>query len=180
MRSVLWLVFWPVFVSFTFAYLFYILREEPEELPWMVPSGRHFRVRQNQPERAPGWFGGKSYWLLLFFMFFVILRFLGGSDKSNECTRRVRRGRSSGSPGRKKRRASRDKDSMCGALTQVEKEPVNLVSRVRNLKFTAATGEKRRRPNIEVSADAQNKVPVCGVQNTGGSDGVDSHIEEEE
>lgn len=180
MRSVIWFIFWPTFVSFIFAYVFYALRDEAEELPGMVPSGRHFRIRQNQPEHAPGWFGSKSHWLLLFFMLLVILQFPGGSDKSNVCTPCVHRGCSFGSPGRKKIKASPHKDSMCGGLTQVEKELVNLVSTVQNLKFNSATGEKRQRPNMEVSADAQNNVTVYEVWNTGDSDGVNLHIEEEE
>ncbi|XP_027391012.1 protein FAM209A-like [Bos indicus x Bos taurus] len=116
--------------------------DEAEELPWMMPSGKHFRVRQNQPEHVSGWFGSKSHWLLIFLMFLVILKFPGGDDKSIAGTPPGRQGCSSGSPGRKKIRASPYKDSMCGALTQVETTLVNLVSRVRSLKLTAATGDQ--------------------------------------
>lgn len=182
MPSVIWFFFWPMFVLFIFACVFYALRDEAEEIPGMVPSGRHFRVRvqQNQPAHAPGWFVSKSHCLVLFLLFLVILQFPRGSEESNVCTPRVHRGRSFGSPGRKKIKVSPHKDSMCGALTQVEKELVNIVFRVRNVKFTAATGEKRQRPNIEVSADPQNTITVYEVWNTGDSDGVDLHIKEEE
>lgn len=142
MRSVIWLFFWPTFISFVFAYVFYVLRDEAEELPRMVPSGRHFRVRQNQPEYAPGWFGSKWHWLLIFLMFLVILKFPGGDDESNAGTPPGRQGCSSGSPGRKKIRASPYKDSMCGALTQSETSLMNLMSRVKNMKLTAATGDQ--------------------------------------
>ena len=180
MPSVIWFFFWPMFVLFIFACVFYALRDEAEEIPGMVPRERHFRIRQNQPEHAPGWFVSKSHCLLLFLLLLVILQFPGGSDESNVCTPRVHQGCSFGSPGRKKIKVSPHKDSMCGALTQVEKELVSVVFRVRNLKFTAATGEKRQCPNIEVSADPQNNVTVYEVWNTGDPDGVDLHIEEEE
>lgn len=179
MRSVIWLFFWPTLISFVFAYVFYVLRDEAEELPWMVPSGRHFRVRQNQPEHVPGWFGSKSHWLLIFLMFLVILKFPGGDDKSIAGTPPGRQGCSSGSPGRKKIRASPYKDSMCGALTQVETTLVNLVSRVRSLKLTAATGDQRQCPNIQVLADRWNNITIYEVWDTRAPDEVDFCIKEE-
>ncbi|XDB66378.1 hypothetical protein ABFV05_019994 [Capra hircus] len=151
-----------------------------EEPPWMVPSGRHFRIRQNQPEHAPGWFGSNSHWLLTFLMFLVILKFPRGDDESNVCTPPGRQGCSSGPPGRKKIKASPYKDSMCGALTQVKTKLVNLVSRMRNLKLIAAAGDRRQCPNIEVLGDAQNNITVYELRVTGDADGVDFHIKEEE
>uniref|UniRef100_A0AAA9SUV9 Uncharacterized protein n=1 Tax=Bos taurus TaxID=9913 RepID=A0AAA9SUV9_BOVIN len=155
-------------------------RDEAEELPWIVPSGRHFRVRQNQPEHVPGWFGSKSHWLLIFLMFLVILKFPGGDDKSIAGTPPGRQGCSSGSPGRKKIRASPYKDSMCGALTQVETTLVNLVSRVRSLKLTAATGDQRQCPNIQVLADGWNNITIYEIWDTRAPDEVDFRIKEEE
>ncbi|XP_068818639.1 protein FAM209-like [Capricornis sumatraensis] len=148
MRSVIWVFFWSTFVSFVFSYMFYVLRDEAEEPPWMVPSGRHFRIRQNQAEHAPGWFRRNLHWLLIFLVFLVILKFPGGDDESNVCTPPGRQGCSSGPPGRKKIKASPDKDSRCGALTQVKTKLVNLVSRMRNLKLIAATGDRRQYSNI--------------------------------
>uniref|UniRef100_A0ABI0P4S6 Protein FAM209A n=2 Tax=Bos TaxID=9903 RepID=A0ABI0P4S6_BOVIN len=179
MRSVIWLFFWPTFISFVFAYVFYVLRDEAEELPRMVPSGRHFRVRQNQPEYAPGWFGSKWHWLLIFLMFLVILKFPGGDDKSNAGTPPGRQGCSSGSPGRKKIRPSPYKESMCGALTQSETSLMNLMSRVKNMKLTVATGDQCQCPNIEVPGDARNNVTILEVWDTGDPDEVDFHIKEE-
>ena len=180
MRSVIWLFFGSTFISFVFAYMFYVLRDDAEEPPWMVPSGRHFRIRQNQPEHAPGWFGSNSHWLLTFLMFLVILKFPGGDDESNVCTPPGRQGCSSGPPGRKKIKASPYKDSMCGVLTQVKTKLVNLVSRMRNLKLIAATGDRCQCPSIEVLGDAQNNITVYELQDTGNPDGVDFHIKEEE
>ena len=180
MCSVIWLFFWPTFISFVFAYVFYVLRDEAEELPRMVPSGRHFCVRQNQPEYAPGWFGSKWHWLLIFLMFLVILKFPGGDDESNAGTPPGRQGCSSGSPGRKKIRDSPYKDSMCGALTQSETSLMNLMSRVKNMKLTAATGDQCQCPNIEVPGDARNNVTILEVWDTGDPDEVDFHIKEEE
>ena len=179
MRSVIRLLFWSTFISFVFAYMFYVLRDEAEEPPWMVPSGRHFRIRQNQPEHAPGWFGSNSHWLLTFLMFLVILKFPGGDDESNVCTP-GRQGCSSGPPGRKKIKASPYKDSMCGAFRQVEMKLVKCVSRLQNLKLTAATGDSRQCPNIDIPADTQNNITIHEVWDTGDPDGVDFHIKEEE
>ena len=180
MRSVIGLFFWPTVISFICAYVFYVLRDEAEELPGMVPSGRHFRVRQNQPEHAPGWFGSKSHWLLIFLMFLVILKFPGGNDKSNAGTPPGRQGCSSGSPGRKKIRASPYKDSMCGTLTQVERSLMNLASRVRSLKCTAATGGQRQCANIQVLADGWNNIKIYEVWDTRDPVEVDFRIKEEE
>ncbi|XP_042098291.1 protein FAM209-like [Ovis aries] len=146
----------------------------------MVPSGRHFRIRQNQPEHSPSWFGSKSFWLLIFLILLVILKFPRGGDKSNAGTPPDHQGHSSGSPGRKKIQASPYKDSMCGAFRQVEMKLVNFVSRLRNLKLTAATGDRRQCPNIDIPADTQNNITIHEVWDTGDPDGVDFHFEEEE
>ena len=88
--------------------------------------------------------------------------------------------KSSGSPGRKKIRASPYKESMCGALTQVETTLVNLVSRVRSLKLTAATGDQRQCPNIQVLADGWNNITIYEIWDTRAPDEVDFRIKEEE
>ncbi|XDA90869.1 hypothetical protein R6Z07F_020477 [Ovis aries] len=106
--------------------------------------------------------------------------FPAGDDESNVCTPPGRQGCSSGPPGRKKIKASPYKDCMCGALTQVKTKLVNLVSRMRNLKLIAATGDRRQCPNIEVLGDAQSNITVYELWDTGDPDGVDFHIKEEE
>ncbi|XDB66380.1 hypothetical protein ABFV05_019996 [Capra hircus] len=103
-----------------------------------------------------------------------------GDDESNVCSPPGRQGCSSGPPGRKKIKASPYKDSMCSALTQVKTKLVNLVSRMRNLKLVAATGDRCQCPSIEVLGDAQNNITVYELQDTGNPDGVDFHIKEEE
>ncbi|XP_040091798.1 protein FAM209A-like [Oryx dammah] len=179
MWCVIWFLFWSTFVAFVFVCVFYVLRDEAEELPAMVPSGRHFQIRQNQPEHAPGWFGSKLFWLLIFLMLLVILKFPRGGDKSNGRTPPGRQGCSSGPPGRKKIQASPSEDSRCSALSQVEKL-VKFVSSLRNRKLTAATGDRRQCPNIDIPADTQNNITVYEVWDIGDPNGVDFHFEEEE
>ena len=176
----LWFYFWPTFVAFVFVYVFYVLRNETEEFPVMVPNGRHFQIWQNQAEHAPGWFGSKSFWLLIFLMLLVILKFPRGGDKSNVGTPPDHQGCSSDPPGRKKIQASPYKDSMCGAFRQVEMKLVKCVSRLQNLKLTAATGDSRQCPNIDIPSDTQNNITIHEVWDTGDPDGVDFHFEEEE
>ncbi|XP_055249917.1 protein FAM209-like [Moschus berezovskii] len=175
MPSVIWLLFWPLFVSFVFACVFYVLRDEAEVPRGLVPNGRHFQIRQNRPEHAPRWFGRKSLWLLIVFMLLVYLKFPGGGDESNVCTPRGHQGCSSGSAGRKMIKASPCKDSKCGALTQFKTELANLVSRMGNLKLTAAPGDKRQR-----LADTKNNITIYEEWDIGYLDAVDISIEEEE
>ncbi|KAB0372479.1 hypothetical protein FD755_016271, partial [Muntiacus reevesi] len=136
-RSVIWFFFWPTCVSFLSAYVFYVLRDEAIELPGKVPCGRHFRIWQNQPEHAPGW--------------------LGSNKVRTPC---ACRGCLLGSTGKKKKKASSNKNCVFSTLTQLERDLVNFVSRVWNLKLTAATCCNCRRPNLEVPADAHNNYNI--------------------
>ena len=52
---------------------------------------------------------------------------------------------------------------MLGTLTQLEKDLVNFVSRVQNLKLVAATTVNHKRPYIEVPADTHNNITIYEV-----------------
>ncbi|XDB66388.1 hypothetical protein ABFV05_020004 [Capra hircus] len=134
MQSVIWFFLWPMCVSFFCTYVFYVLRDEVVDRPG-----------KNQPEHAQGWLGSKSHWVFLLLVVLVILKFPGDSDKG------------------KKKKASPDKDYMFGTLTQLERDLVNFVSKVHNLKLTAATTGNRKCPYIEVPADRHNNITIYEV-----------------
>ncbi|KAB0340974.1 hypothetical protein FD755_024556 [Muntiacus reevesi] len=163
MRSIIWFFFLPTCVSFLCACVFYALRDEA-----------------NQPEHAQGWLGGKSYWLFLLLLLFMILKFPGDNDKSKVHTLRVHWGYSFGSPGKKKKKASPGKDYMFGTLTWLERDLVNFVSRVQNLKLTVVTCGNHKYPNLEVLADAHNNITIYEVWGKEDPDQVDSCVEAEE
>ncbi|KAB0345313.1 hypothetical protein FD754_022239 [Muntiacus muntjak] len=121
------------------------------------------RDEANQPEHAQGWLGGKSYWLFLLLLLFMILKFPGDNDKS-----------------KKKKKASPGKDYMFGTLTWLERDLVNFVSRVRNLKLTMVTCGNHKCPNLEVLADAHNNITIYEVWGKEDPDQVDSCVEAEE
>ena len=57
---------------------------------------------------------------------------------------------------------------------------MNLASRVRSLKRTAATGGQRQCANIQVLADGWNNITIYEVWDTRDPDEVDFPIKEEE
>ena len=62
-----------------------------------------------------------------------------------------------------KKRLPPNKDYMFGTLTRLERDLVNFVSRVQNLKLTAVTGGNRKCPNLEIPADAHCWEPARGA-----------------
>ena len=106
--------------------------------------------------------GIKLHWLFLLIVLYMILKFPGDSDKGKVPIRCAHRGCSFGSPGKKKK-ASPDKDYMFGTLTQLERDLVNFVSKVHNLKLTAATTGNHKCPYIEVPADRHNNITIYEV-----------------
>ena len=94
----------------------------------------------------------------------MILKFLGDSDNSKVCTICARWAVCSfSSSGKRKEKTSPDKDYMFGTLTQLERDLVNFVSKVHNLKLTAATTGNHKCPYIEVPADRHNNITIYEV-----------------
>ena len=63
----------------------------------------------------------------------------------------------------KEKESSPSGNCIFGTLTQLEKDLVNFVSRMWNLKLAAATCCNRKRPNLEVPADAHNNITISEV-----------------
>ena len=63
----------------------------------------------------------------------------------------------------RRKRLSPYKDYIFTTLTQLERDLVNFVSRVRNLKLAAATTGDHKHPYIEVPADTHNNITVYEV-----------------
>lgn len=91
MRTLKWLLFLPLCLSWGDAFMFSSLREPVKEPPGKVPCGGHFRIRQSSPEHAQGWLASKWLWLFFVVMLYMILKFRGGSEKSK--VRRLLRSR---------------------------------------------------------------------------------------
>ena len=70
---------------------------------------------------------------------YVSVKLAGESGESNVQTPPSHQGDSSGSPGKKKKKASPDKDYMFDTLTLLEMDLVKFVSSLRNLKLTTST-----------------------------------------
>ena len=101
----------------------------------------------------------------------MILKFLGDSDNSKVCTICARWAVCSfSSSGKRKEKTSPDKDYMFGTLTQLERDLVNFVSKVHNLKLATVTGDNRKCSNLEVPADAYNNI-ICMGQGRPGLSG---------
>ncbi|XP_060252502.1 protein FAM209-like [Ovis aries] len=160
MRSVIRFIFWSACVSSFCAFVFYCLRDDTTELPGKVPCRRHFQSQQNLPEHDRGWLGSKLHWLFLLVVLFVIQMFPGDSDESTVETLPALGGSSLGSSGKKKKKASPNKDYMFDTLNQLETDLVKFVSRARNLKLAMATGSKLSLPSFEVPADKHNNITL--------------------
>ncbi|KAI4536896.1 hypothetical protein MG293_013099 [Ovis ammon polii] len=86
--------------------------------------------------------------------------FPGDSDESTVETLPALGGSSLGSSGKKKKKASPNKDYMFDTLNQLETDLVKFVSRARNLKLAMATGSKLSLPSFEVPADKHNNITL--------------------
>ena len=137
--------------------LFTSQRKKAEELQGKVLCGGHFLIWQNLPEYAQDWLEITLLWLFFIVLMYVSVKLAGESGESNVQTPPSHQGDSSGSPGKKKKKASPDKDYMFDTLTLLEMDLVKFVSRVHNLKLAMATGDP---PNVEVPADAHSNITV--------------------
>lgn len=82
MQTLRWLLFLPLYISCTCAFIFSPLWEKAKESPGKVPCGRHFRVGQNLPEHSQSWLGSKWLWLFFVIMVYVVLTFRGDSEEA--------------------------------------------------------------------------------------------------
>ena len=69
---------------------------------------------------------------------------------------------------------------MFGTLNWLERDLVNFVSRVRNLKLVVVTCGNHKCPNLEVPGDAHNNITIYEVWGKEDSDQVDLCVEAEE
>ena len=69
---------------------------------------------------------------------------------------------------------------MFGTLNWLERDLVNFVSRVRNLKLVMVTFVNHLCPNLEVPADAHNNITIYEVWGKEAPDQVDLCVEAEE
>ena len=100
--------------------LFTSQRKKAEELQGKVLCGGHFLIWQNLPEYAQDWLEITLLWLFFIVLMYVSVKLAGESGESNVQTPPSHQGDSSGSLGKKKKKASPDKDYMFGTLTQLE------------------------------------------------------------
>ncbi|KAF3817426.1 protein FAM209-like [Mirounga angustirostris] len=155
MRTLTWFLFLPLCLSCGYAFMFSPLRDKVKEPQGKVPCGGHFRIRQNLPEHAQGWLGSKWLWLFFVVVLYVILKFRGDSEKSKEQNPALR-GCSFRSPLKKNQNASPNKDYAFNTLTQLERDLMKFVSKVRNLKITMATGSNLKLQSMEGPAGPHN------------------------
>ncbi|KAI4544947.1 hypothetical protein MJG53_020160 [Ovis ammon polii x Ovis aries] len=82
------------------------------------------------------------------------------------------KGGSLGSPGKRKEKASSNKDCMFNTLTLLKMDLVKFVSSVQNLKLAMATDSNFNLPNVEVEVpmDAHNNITVYELSGNKDSD----------
>ncbi|KAH0511025.1 Protein FAM209A [Microtus ochrogaster] len=163
MRTLRWFLFLPLCISCTCAFIFSPLREKAKESPGKVPCGGHFRVRQNLPEHSQSWLGSKWLWLFFVIMVYVVLKFRGDSEKDKEQNPTGLRSCQFRSPPKKNQSISPSKDFTFNTLTQLERELVRFVSKVRNLKASMAASSSSRLHSPEISMDPRNNVTIYEI-----------------
>ena len=142
--------------------------------------GGHFIIWQNLPQYAQDWLEIMLLWLFFIVLMYVTVKLAGESGESNVQTPPSHQGDSFGSLGKKKKKASPNKDYMFNTLTLLEMDLVKFVPRVHNLKLTMATGGNLNPPNVEVPADAHNNITVYELSGNKDSDLVDLCVKVEE
>ncbi|XP_007953781.1 protein FAM209A [Orycteropus afer afer] len=163
MRTLRWLLFLPLCLSCSHAFMFSSLREKGREPLGKVPCGGHFRIRQTLPEHAQGWLGSKWLWLLFVVVLYVVLKLRGDSEKNKDQNPPALRGCSLRSPLKKNQNASPNRNHAFSTLTQLEMDLVNFVSKVRNLKATMATSGRLKLHNADLLADPLNKITIYEI-----------------
>ncbi|CAI9180999.1 unnamed protein product [Rangifer tarandus platyrhynchus] len=170
MWSARWFLCFFMAVTYGYASMFTSLREKAEELQGKVLCGGHCLIQQNQPEHAQHWLKILLLGLLFIVIMYLIEKVIGESGECNVQTPPSHQGDSFGSPGKKKKKASANKDYMFDTLTQLEMDLVKFVPRVHNLKLTIATGGNLNPPNVEVPADSHSNITVYELWSNEDSD----------
>ncbi|XP_005392321.1 PREDICTED: protein FAM209B [Chinchilla lanigera] len=164
MRVLSGLLFLSLYLSYGDAFIF-SLREKAKEPPEKVPCGAHSRVRPNFPMYAHGWLANKWLWLFFVIVLYMILKFRGhsGKTKAKEQNLSGLRGSPFRSPLKKKQHGCSSKNHAFTTLTSFEKDLVQFLSKVRNLKAVLTTGNNTRVHSPELPVDPQNCVTIYEV-----------------
>ena len=109
-------------------------------------------------------------WLFFIVLMYVTVKLAGESGESNVQTPPSHQGDSFGSLGKKKKKASPNKDYMFDTLTLLEMDLVKFVPRVHNVKLTMATGGNLNPPNVEVPVDSHSNITVYELWSNKDSD----------
>ena len=150
--------------------LFTSQRKKAEDLQGKVLCGGHFIIWQNLPQYAQDWLEIMLLWLFFVVLMYMTVKLAGESGESNVQTPPSHQGDSFGSLGKKKKKASPNKDYMFDTLTLLEMDLVKFVPRVHNLKLTMATGGNLNPPNVEVPVDSHSNITVYELWSNKDSD----------
>ena len=115
--------------------------------------GEHFLIWQNLPEHAQDCLEITLLWLFFIVLMYVTVKLAGKHGENNVKTPSAHPGGSLGSPGKRKEKASSNKDCMFNTLTLLKMDLVKFVSSVQNLKLITSTGGNHNPLNVEVPED---------------------------
>ncbi|XP_003463677.2 protein FAM209 isoform X2 [Cavia porcellus] len=140
-------------------------REKAKEPLEKVPCGAHSRVRPNLPAHAQGWLASKWLGLLFIITLYVVLKFRlhSAKAKAKEQSPTALRIAPSRSPIRKNQHDCPGKDYTFLTLTHLEKDLVQFLSKVRELKAAVITGSNLRLFSSDFPADSQSCVTIYEV-----------------
>ncbi|XP_008058427.1 protein FAM209B-like [Carlito syrichta] len=156
-------LFLPLLLSCGCAFMFSSLKEKAKEPQGKVPCGGHFRVRQNLPEHTQGWLGSKWLWIFFVVVLYMILKFRGDSEKTTEQNPSGLRGCTFRSPLKRNQNTFPKREYAFNALTQLEVDLVQFLSKVRSLKVTMTTGNNLKLQNLDLPGDPSNNVTIYEI-----------------
>ncbi|XP_004636157.1 protein FAM209B [Octodon degus] len=164
MRALSGLLFLSLYLSCGEAFMF-PLRDKASEPLEKVPCGAHSRVRPNLPMYAHSWLANKWLWLFFAVMLYVILKFRGHGEKAKakEQNSPGLRGYPLRSPLKKAQHGCSSKNYAFNTLTHFEKDLMQFLSKVRNLKAVLTSGNNTRLYGPDFPIDPQACVTIYEV-----------------
>ncbi|XP_075384590.1 protein FAM209-like [Tenrec ecaudatus] len=163
MCTLKWLLFLPLCLSCSYAFMFSSLKEKAPEVQGKVPCGRHFRTRQELPEGTQSWLGSKWLWLFFVVLLYVVLKLRREGEKTKDQNPSGPRGCPFRSPQKKIQSTSPSKDYAFNTLTQLEMDLVKFVSKVRELKDSVASPSSLKAQQGDLPLDHLNNVTIYEI-----------------
>ncbi|XP_006881825.1 PREDICTED: protein FAM209B [Elephantulus edwardii] len=156
MRTRKWLWLLPLWLSCSYAFMFFSLREKGTEPQNKASCGEHFRKRLDLAEPSRGWLKSTWFWLLVLVVLYAVLKLRGEGKRSEGQNPSGLQSCSFRSALRKSHGVSPAQECVFNTLNQLEVDLVKFVSRVRSLKFAMSTSNSLNLQNIDLPVSARN------------------------